>query len=792
MSARASSGWWLTLPPAALPFLVLAAPVSSPAAILHVPGDAATIQGGVDLASGGDEVVLADGVWTGPGNRDVTVGKSVIIRSASGDPAACVIDCQASGRGFTFQGLSSAARLEGVTITGGSATHGGGILFSGVSPAVEGCRILGNLATGTGGGGIAVESGAAPRLVGCMISGNSVTGTNGGAGIWNVGGSPVLINCVLAGNATAALGLVGGAMYTTQGGAPVFANCAIYGNSAYTGSGFYCSFSSSTTVVNSILWGQAGAEIVLAFSATASVTHSDVEGGWAGAGNFDSNPIFTDPGGPDAVLGNADDDLSLGRFSPCTDAGDNAAPALSGITEDLRGLPRFVDDAGVGDTGAGASPVVDVGPFERQTESVPMTFRVPTDVATIQSAVAQAGPQDEVVLEDGIHAGAGNRDVLVDREIVIRSESLDASACVVDCQGAGRGFRFVGVGPAARLEGVTVTNGMATEGGGLRLQSASPAIVGCRILSNTATGAGGGGLHCAAGSSPTLTGCVISGNVASGTYGGGLYLKDGSPVLRDCVLYGNDATGLGSTGGAIYSWTASPSLVNCSLAANDAYDGTVLYSQASSYPELLNCIVWANDPGIGGKPLVDASSSITYVAYSDIQGGATGPGNLQVDPLFLDANLRIASWSPCVDAGSGAWVTTLTDADGAPRIADGDGDGTAVVDMGAYEVPAASPTGAETITQAGGPALLPPRPNPARAGTHLSFRIERAAPVTLTVYDVTGRRVRGLAAGVFPAGQHGFTWDGTNDAGWPVAAGTYLARLTTDRGTFSRKVHRVR
>ena len=129
-------------------------------------------------------------------------------------------------RGFTFQGFSSAARLENITIKNALAPNGAGILFSGVSPTIEGCWILANTANSTGGGGVAMASSASPRLVSCKFAGNVCSGSNGGGGVWNVGGSPVFVNCVFSGNRTQGVGLVGGAIYTTQSGAPVITNCA--------------------------------------------------------------------------------------------------------------------------------------------------------------------------------------------------------------------------------------------------------------------------------------------------------------------------------------------------------------------------------------------------------------------------------------------------------------------------------------------------------------------------------------------------------------------------------------
>ncbi|MCP4544937.1 MAG: hypothetical protein GY835_00570 [bacterium] len=81
--------------------------------------------------------------------------------------------------------------------------------------------------------------------------------------------------------------------------------------------------------------------------------------------------------------------------------------------------------------------------------------------------------------------------------------------------------------------------------------------------------------------------------------------------------------------------------------------------------------------------------------------------------------------------------------------------------------------------------LAPNVPNPFNPATTLRFGLPRANAVALRIYDLGGRVVRTLIAGaVYPAGEHQVTWDGTDEAGDPVASGVYLYRL--DAGHFSR------
>jgi hypothetical protein len=70
-------------------------------------------------------------------------------------------------------------------------------------------------------------------------------------------------------------------------------------------------------------------------------------------------------------------------------------------------------------------------------------------------------------------------------------------------------------------------------------------------------------------------------------------------------------------------------------------------------------------------------------------------------------------------------------------------------------------------------------PNPFNPATKIAFALPAAGVAELAVFDLQGRRVRTVWHGELAAGGHELPWDGRNDAGQVVAAGTYLARLTS-------------
>lgn len=99
-----------------------------------------------------------------------------------------------------------------------------------------------------------------------------------------------------------------------------------------------------------------------------------------------------------------------------------------------------------------------------------------------------------------------------------------------------------------------------------------------------------------------------------------------------------------------------------------------------------------------------------------------------------------------------------------------------------------SGTGVEPIAPAMPVILYQNFPNPFNPATSIRYYLPGGGPVTLDIFDITGRRITRLVHGEQGEGHHLVRWNGRADNDVPVASGVYLSVLTTRERSVSRKM----
>ncbi|MCA9294202.1 MAG: right-handed parallel beta-helix repeat-containing protein [Phycisphaerales bacterium] len=324
----------------------------------------------------------------------------------------------------------------------------------------------------------------------------------------------------------------------------------------------------------------------------------------------------------------------------------------------------------------------------------------------------------------------------------------DSSPLVEDCEFRTNSSSFGdGGGMCNRHSAPTImrclflANTAGAYGGGIDSQDCDATIIDCEFIGNTCVDGGGGVAERYSSNNDrprvgSVLGCRFEGNQST-FRGRGLTLQNPDLYMADVVVDGctfvnhpssaldiqrsstpvtncrfigsglavltADATTFvnclfnNNAGASINVVTGSTHVANCTFAHNQ---GPPASGPAASVLRFENCVVWNNGTfGPGNRAIIQ-------VSYSCIEGSYAGVGNIDLDPLFVDADgpdnipgnedddLRLSFGSPCIDAGSnnvGVLNYVSSDIDGLERFIDDPftvdtGDGAApVIDIGVAE-----------------------------------------------------------------------------------------------------------
>jgi predicted outer membrane repeat protein len=342
--------------------------------------------------------------------------------------------------------------------------------------------------------------------------------------------------------------------------------------------------------------------------------------------------------------------------------------------------------------------------------------------STISGNVASA---DLFILGGGIYSGGGE---------------LEMTACTVNGNNASSGGGIWRGGGEARITSTTFTNDTAGEGGGMTCSGGTVTIDSSTFSRNIASVSSGGGII-ALNTSITVTNTTISHNSAerdgggiyhydddlsltnitishnSAHHGGGIFNDEGGVEVINSTIDSNDAH---SDGGGICNDEGTIETMNATIAGNEAgafgggisnhgivslllFSTTIANNRAgvqggglykTTGTLLTRNIIIAGNDATGGPDVYGTINSQGHNIIGNTSGNSGGVGsdklnvNPQLGPLQNNGGptltMAINCTSPALDAGDNT-IAPTSDQRGEPRITDGNCDGTATIDIGAYE-----------------------------------------------------------------------------------------------------------
>ncbi|MFH1613686.1 MAG: peptidylprolyl isomerase [Planctomycetota bacterium] len=577
-------------------------------------GPKAAIQTAIDSANNNMTVMVAQGTYTGPGNRDLDFhGKILTVQSWNPvDPntvAATVIDCQANAidqhRGFYFHSAEGAGSMvAGFTIKNGYAPFGGGIFCeNNSSPSILNCAIKKCRADNSGG----AIAGSAGAVTDCVITSNAALSGNGG-GFYNCSG--LITDCTISANRAEARG---GAIYNCDG---TITDCNITGNEAGTyggaladcdGSILNCYIAGSLAVT-----GYGGA----LYNCQAIITNCNIIDS-IGTGISDCNAVITTC----TITGSSQRGLTSCN-GPITDSiisgnlGGGLYNCNGAITNcDIINNSAMTPGALGGGLHScfGAITGCNISGNRAQANGGGLYN---CDGPITSCDILDNHCDDPAGQGGGLHACDG-----------------DIKDCTIayNCADEFGGALYWCTGSISNCD---IYENRAGFGGGL--YGFSGPISSCSITNNYAQNNGGGLNYC----DGPITESRINGNRA-GVSGGGFYRCHG--LMTNCLITGNIA---GQDGGAIYDSAAD--ITNCTVADNSAVGNGGGLNQCTG--EILNSIIWANTAA--ASPQMYGCSMPKYSCFP-AAGGANE--NIAVDPCFVQPG----SWDANGTAGDTAddfWI----------------------------------------------------------------------------------------------------------------------------------------
>jgi len=306
-------------------------------------------------------------------------------------------------------------------------------------------------------------------------------------------------------------------------------------------------------------------------------------------------------------------------------------------------------------------------------------IHVPGDQPTIQDGIDAASDGDTVLVAPDTYfenINFNGKNIMVASHYILDKDLSFINSTIIDGSNAQYAdtascVRIVsGEDSTAVLLGFTITNGTGTHwvdpqfpaytwhsGGGVFIFQSSPTIKNNYIIGNHCdddtgvSGASGGGL-CTYGGNPVIINNIINYNTA--LYGAGIVIDYSGCVFKNNVVAHNSCDQ--NYGGGAFWMIGNgddPVIIeNNTIVDNESeLKGGAMYLWSTELTAINN-IIWGNTQTTGDPIYYHDVSAVAYVSYTNIEGGFTGEGNIDILSQFADTAYLLSPESPCIDAGN--------------------------------------------------------------------------------------------------------------------------------------------
>lgn len=734
--------------------------------IINIPDDYSTIQSGIDVAIDGDTVLVQPGIYYENINlneKNITIASLELISGDLQYIRSTIIDGQREESCIKIHNVDTGASIRGFTIINGYSSF--------TDPF--------------GGGGIQIVSSENVHIINCRIAENIA---NVGGGIFSVWSGISLSGLIVVNNSAS----LGGGILSSNGGYIEFAQenlCNIYNNNAGTGYDISIRELGQVNVYVDTFTVIQPDKYFAACDESSSFTFS-IQNWWM---EQIPNNLYVAEDGDDSNSG----------LSP-NDPLKNISWAVRKIIADSLN-PRVINVAPGTYSHAVNEQIYPIGCKEYvsivgDSESNTILCNDFTSLAILGYNLENPFEIANFTIKNDLNVFSGELisfsrcdSVYLNNVKLVDSSNIESIMSIYKT-----GFYF---------ENVTIANNIAVESSGFVLTQAHGTMIDCSVSNNTSTTNSiwlnvDSALYLFADGDVDIINCKFINNISNSPSSNTIRTANSShydsPTIRmiNCLVQENQSS---SDRIAYILANGSNEFINCTIADNSS--GNLTFKAAGDVT-MINTIIhnYTNSEIFMGPELNTGLATQLNVDYSNIKNGLDGvinqgdlniiiwgDGNIELDPLFEengDFPYLLSAESPCIESGSPD-LTGL----GIPewdllhneRIWDGDGDGTAIIDMGCYEYGAPSYVASEeSMIEIPDQYFLTNCPNPFNPVTVISFRLIENSKIELSIFNLKGQKIKLLIDDYLEPGKYTQMWNGLNNDNQKVSSGVYFINLNID------------